>query len=96
MRNCLLCLPGEFFVNKPLNVKEIDEHVLDLVLHLSRLFRFQWIWTFRVRLMVSSPNTCLIIAGVSVALFLIILQNLTLFLSGIHRKTVSGQIHDST
>jgi hypothetical protein len=29
----------------------------------------QWVWTFRVRLMLSSPNACLTIGRVSVALF---------------------------
>jgi hypothetical protein len=39
------------------------------LLHLSRLFQYHWVWTFYVRLMLSSPKACLIIARVSVALF---------------------------
>jgi hypothetical protein len=36
--DCLAC-QDEFFVNIPLDVKESDEHALDIALHLSCLFR---------------------------------------------------------
>jgi hypothetical protein len=57
-----------------------DKHALDFALHLSRLFRCRWVWTFHVWLMLSSPNACLIIAWFSVALFPTFTQNLMLFL----------------
>jgi hypothetical protein len=41
MWNGLFGLPGEFFVNKPLDVKENDEHALDFALQLSHLSRSQ-------------------------------------------------------
>jgi hypothetical protein len=56
-------------VNNPLDVKENDEHALNFAFHLSRLFRSQWIWTrnsnTHVRLILSSPWACLIIARAS-------------------------------
>jgi hypothetical protein len=45
------------------------EHALEFAVHLSRLFQFRWVWTFRVLLMLSSPNAYLIIARISVTLF---------------------------
>jgi hypothetical protein len=33
-----LACQDEFFVNNPLDVKENDEHALDVAVHLSRLF----------------------------------------------------------
>jgi hypothetical protein len=56
-------------MNNRLDVKRNDEHDLDFVLHLSRFSRLWRVWTFRVRLILSSPNVYLIIARVSVALF---------------------------
>jgi hypothetical protein len=50
---------------------------------------------FRVRLLLSSSNACLIISKISVPLFLTFAQNLTLFLCLIHREISSGQIHGS-
>jgi hypothetical protein len=62
-------------VHNPLDAVENDEHALDFALHLSHLFRSQWVWTFRVRLMLSSSNACLIMARVSASLFLRFAQN---------------------
>jgi hypothetical protein len=45
--------------------------------------------------MLSSLDTFLIIATGSVTLFLVFVQNLMLFLCGIHDEIASGQIHDS-
>jgi hypothetical protein len=68
---CLAC-QNEFFVNNPLDSKENYEHVPDFALHLSCLFQSALNQgchsNTRVRLMLSSPNACLIIAGVSIAL----------------------------
>jgi hypothetical protein len=68
-------------VNIPIDVKENDEHALDYALHMFRLFRSRRILTFRIRLMLSSLNDCLIIARVSVAPFPRFAQNLMPFLS---------------
>jgi hypothetical protein len=92
MRNWLFGLPGRFFFSPC--VKENDVHALDFALHLSRLFRPQWVWTFRVRLF-SSLNTCLINVKVLFALFPKFSQNLKTFLCRIHREIASGQLHDS-
>jgi hypothetical protein len=46
-------------------------------------------------LMLSAPDTRLIIARVSVTLLLRFAQNLMLFFSWVHHKITSGQIHDS-
>jgi hypothetical protein len=75
MRNWLFGLPGRILSEQ--SVKENDEHALDFALHLPRHFRSRWVCTFRVRLLLSSPNACLIIARVSVALFPRFAQNLT-------------------
>jgi hypothetical protein len=37
--DCLAC-QDEFFVNTPFDVKDNDEHALDLALHLSHFLRF--------------------------------------------------------
>jgi hypothetical protein len=91
------CLPyqDEFFINNPLYVKENDEHAPDFPLQLSRFFHSRWVWTFCVRLMLSSQNACLIIARVSAAFLPRFAQNFMLFLCRIHREIASGQIHDS-
>jgi hypothetical protein len=65
----LFDLPGRILCNNPLDVKENYEHALEFSFNLPRLFRSRWIWTFRVRLIISCPNLCPIIAGVSVATF---------------------------
>jgi hypothetical protein len=85
-----LAWQDEFFVTNPLDVKENYEHALDFASHLYRLFRSRWVWTFRVRLMLSFPNACLIIVRVS--LFPRYPQNIMLLLCWIHRKIASGQI----
>jgi hypothetical protein len=46
-----------FFVNNPLEVKEIYEHALDFALRVSRLFRSLSVWAFLVRL-VRLSNHC--------------------------------------
>jgi hypothetical protein len=43
--DCLDC-QDELFVNKPLDMKENDEHALDFALHPTRLFLSRWVWTF--------------------------------------------------
>jgi hypothetical protein len=55
----LACL-DELFLNNYLDIKDNDEHALDVALHLSLLFY--------VRLMFFPPNACLITAKVSVSL----------------------------
>jgi hypothetical protein len=66
--DCLGC-QDKFFVNNPLDVKESDEPALDFALHLSCLIWSRWVWTFRLRLILSSLIACLIIGRVSFALF---------------------------
>jgi hypothetical protein len=70
--DCLAC-QDELFVNNPLKVKENYKHARDHAVHLSGLFRSAlnqachantFVW-----LKLSSPNVCLIIARVTVALF---------------------------
>jgi hypothetical protein len=82
-------------MNSPLDVKANDEHALDFSLHLSRLF-----WSAlnrachsntRVRLMLASPNACLITVKVSVAIVPPFTQNLMLFLCRMHSQIASGQ-----
>jgi hypothetical protein len=46
MRNWLCGLPGRILYENPLDIKENVENALDRVLHLSRLFRSRWAWTF--------------------------------------------------
>jgi hypothetical protein len=69
MWNWLSGLPGWIFCEQSLRRQENDEHALDFALLLSHLFQSRWVWTFRVQLMLSSPNACLITASVSVTLF---------------------------
>jgi hypothetical protein len=86
----IYCLPcqDELFANNRLEV-----HAFDFALHLSRLFRSALNQACRlntrVRLMLSSPNACLIFARVSVAFSRKCLQNLMLFLCRIHCEIVS-------
>jgi hypothetical protein len=68
MLNWLFGLSGRIILKNSLDVKENYDHPLDFALHLSRLFQSRWVWIFRVRLMLSSSNACLIIARVSVSL----------------------------
>jgi hypothetical protein len=69
--DCLVC-QDEFCMNNFLNVED-DDYDLDLALHPSRLFRFALNRACHsnngARLMHSSPNACLMIARVSIALF---------------------------
>jgi hypothetical protein len=92
MQNRLFVLP-EFFVNNSLVIKGIMSMLLTCS-SLSRLYRSRWVWTSSVRLMLPSPNACLIIAKVSVALFSNFVQNLMLFLCRIRQEIASGRIHD--
>jgi hypothetical protein len=72
----------------PSDVKENDEHVLDL--------RFASLSFFGLgELVLYSPNSCLIIARVFASLSPKFAQNLMLLLCRIHREIASGQIHDS-
>jgi hypothetical protein len=86
-------------VNNPLDVKENDEHAADFALHLSRLFRpalnRACYSNTRVRIILSSPNACLIIARVSAILVSRFAQNLIHIRCRIHRENTSAQIQDS-
>jgi hypothetical protein len=73
-------------------IKENDEHALYFALHLSRLFRSRWVWTFCVRLMLYSLNSCLITVRVFVSRFPTFARNVMLFLCQIHCEISSGQI----
>jgi hypothetical protein len=76
-------------VSNPFDIKENDEHALDFALHLSRPFRSWWVWTFSVRLMLFSPNACLVIVRVSVAHIRRLAQNLMHIWRRIHREIAS-------
>jgi hypothetical protein len=76
MRNWVLACQDEFFVNNRLDVKENDERIAYFAPHLSRLFRSD-LNRACVRLVLPSPNSCLIIARISVTLFPRFPQNLT-------------------
>jgi hypothetical protein len=52
--------------NNPLDVKEKDEHALDFILPMSRLFRAWRVWNFSIGRIVVSPNACLFTSTVSV------------------------------
>jgi hypothetical protein len=65
--DCLDC-QEEFFVNNVVHVKDYDEHALDFALSCLAYFGLDD-FELSVWLMLSSPNACLIIAGVPVALF---------------------------
>jgi hypothetical protein len=82
-------------VKTTLVIKENDEHALDFALHLSRRFRSRLVLTFRVQLLLSTSNSCLIIARISVAFFPRSAQNLMLFHCRIRREMVSSQVDDS-
>jgi hypothetical protein len=64
----------------PVMSKKIDEHSLDLSLHVSCIFLSQWVCTFHsntlVQLILSSLNARLVIARVSFVLFPRFAQNL--------------------
>jgi hypothetical protein len=66
MRNWKFGLPGRILCEQSLYINENDEHALDSAFRLSRLFRSRWVYIFRERLLVSSPNEWLIFARVSV------------------------------
>jgi hypothetical protein len=91
---CLACQDG-FFVNNPLDVKENMSMLLTFLFTSLTFSRSRCVLIFRVRLMLSSPNACLIVARISIALFLRFAQNLMLFLCRIHREIASSQIHNS-
>jgi hypothetical protein len=95
---CLAC-QDELFVNNLFAVEENLEHALEFVLHLSLLFQSAlsraWHSVTRVRIMISSSNDCLIIAGVSVAFVPRFVQNVMHTRCRIHREMSSGQIHNS-
>jgi hypothetical protein len=63
-----LACQEEFFVNNPLDAKENNEHALDFTLHLPHLSRSALNQAnhsnTHLQLMLSSMNTCLIIAMV--------------------------------
>jgi hypothetical protein len=91
----LFSLPGRVLCEQSFDVKEYDEHAPDFALHLSRLLRSRWVWTLRVRLMLSSSNACVIIARVSVTHFPRVAQNLMHIRCRIPCEIPSGQIRDS-
>jgi hypothetical protein len=84
MRNWLCRLSGRIICDVLLVVKENDKHAFGFAL-----------CTFRARLMLSSPNTCLITGKVSVVLFGRFAQNLMHILCRVRHEIASGQIHDS-
>jgi hypothetical protein len=96
--DCLAC-HDEFFINNPLDVKENDEQAFDVGPHQSRRFlsalNRACHSNTRVRLKLSSPSACIIIARISVALFPRFAQNLMLLLCRFLREIASGQIHNS-
>jgi hypothetical protein len=75
----------ELFVSNPLDVKENDEHALDITVYVSSLSVLVGL-DFHVRFKISSPNDCLIISNVSSALLPRFAQNLKLFLYRTHRE----------
>jgi hypothetical protein len=78
----------ELFVDNPLKAKENDEHALDFALRLSSfIFSFSLSLDFPLRLILSSPIACIIIARVS-ALFLRFVQNLMLLLCRIQHNRI--------
>jgi hypothetical protein len=93
MRNCLAC-QHEFYGTIPFMSKKMMSMLLTLFFACLAFF-FGLGLTFRVQLMISSPNACLIIARVSVALLPKFAHNFMLFLCRLHREIVSGLIHGS-
>jgi hypothetical protein len=91
--DCMVC-QDELFVSNPFDVNGNDDHALGFAFHLFRPFSVSVNLTFCVRLMLSSPNACLIIARVSVALFPRFAQNLMLFHCD-SSQTALDQVHDS-
>jgi hypothetical protein len=94
-----LAYQDEYFVNKPLRVRNNYKHALHFALHLSHLFYLSesglslsnaYLW-----LMLTFLNTCLIFAKVSVAHRSRLAQNLMHTCCWIHCEIASGQIHDS-
>jgi hypothetical protein len=69
MRNWLFGLPGRILCRQSLDVKENYDHVFYIALRMSSLFRSLWVWSFHVRLMLSSQNACLITTRASLTLF---------------------------
>jgi hypothetical protein len=92
-----LAYQNKFFLNNPLDIKENYEHALDFALRLSPFsicrepsMPFKHPCTAHA----VSPNACLIIVRVSVALFPRLARNLMHTRCRIHREITSGQIHD--
>jgi hypothetical protein len=81
-----LACQDEFLVKNLLNIKENYDHALDFEINLSRFFG---LGEFGFMLMLSFPNTCLIIARVSVALLQRFVQRFIL------SKSHQAQISDS-
>jgi hypothetical protein len=78
-------------LNNAFDVKGNDKDALDRAIRLFRISQSRRVWTFRVLLMLSLPNACLIIDSVSVALFPRFVQNMMLFPCRIHCDIASGQ-----
>jgi hypothetical protein len=66
--------------------KKMMSMLLTLLFICLTFFRSGWVWIFRVRLMLTSLNTYLMIARVSIALLPRFAQTLMLFLCHIHRE----------
>jgi hypothetical protein len=95
LRNWLFDLPGIILCDQsPWRERKLWD-CFDFALHFSRSFRSRWVSTFRVRLMHSYPNPCLINARVSVPLFPRFEQNLMHTCCQIHREIAAGQMNDS-
>jgi hypothetical protein len=80
----------ELFVNIPLMSKKMKSMLLTLLFTCFAFFGLS-----DVGLVHSSPNACLIIGRVSVALLLRFAENVMLFLCRIHREIASGQMQDA-
>jgi hypothetical protein len=89
--DCLAC-QNEFFVMS----KEMMSMLFILLYTCLSFFGLgEFVCASRVWLMFSSPNACLIIAWVSVALSPRFTQNFMLFLFRAHLEIASGQTNDS-
>jgi hypothetical protein len=92
--DCFTC-QEEFIMNNPIDVKVDDEHALDFALYLFSICPEPSMpYKHRARLMLSSPNACLLNTRVSFAVFSRFAQHLMLFIFQAHRQIALGQIHD--
>jgi hypothetical protein len=87
MLHWLFSLPERVLCEQFRLCQKNDEHGLEFAVHhVSPFFQSQWVWTFRVQLLLSSHKSCLVIASVSVAHFLRFIRTFMLYLCRIHRE----------